>query len=326
MHCYCTLFDRNYLSRGLTLYCSLQLHEPGAKVVMLCLDSVTRDALATLSLAFVELIPLEELERYDPALRKVRDGRLPAEYYFTCKAVLMRYVALHDKGVDRVTYLDSDLFCFSDPTALATEFLGATAIVTPHRFPAHLRDRERYGGFNAGWVSASTDGEGMRFIEWWRERCLEWCKLIVVDEKFADQKYLNQVIANFPHALANPRLGVNAGPWNIGDTRIEKNGDQVLIDGEPLIFFHFHGFRRLYGKMFDSGLLEYRVSLTSELRKLIYEPYLGGLLTAEESLKRLPEQIRRDIGSQVAGKSLIDRLRHAKRALAILASRTAMIG
>ena len=44
MHCYCTLFDKNYLSRGLALYFSLQRQEPGVKVVLLCLDSATRDA------------------------------------------------------------------------------------------------------------------------------------------------------------------------------------------------------------------------------------------------------------------------------------------
>ena len=80
MHCYCTLFDRNYLSRGLALFRSLQRHEPSAKVVVLCLDAATRDALATLALASAELIPLEELERCDPALKGVRDARLPAEY------------------------------------------------------------------------------------------------------------------------------------------------------------------------------------------------------------------------------------------------------
>jgi len=294
---------------------------------MLCMDIATHDALVALSLSSAELILLEELECYDPALKSVRDERQPVEYYFTCKAALMRYVARGGKDVSRVTYLDSDLFCFSNPAALATEFPGATVILTPHRFPAYLMaGREQYGRFNAGWVSASTDGEGIRFIEWWRERCLEWCKLIVVGDKFADQKYLNQVIGAFPHSLALPRIGVNAGPWNIANSRIEECGDMVLIDGQPLVFFHFHGFRRLIGKVFDSGLHEYRVSMSGELRKLIFEPYMTALFSAEEKLNRLPEWIRRDLTSRPVRKSLVDRLRHAKRACGVFASRTAMIG
>jgi hypothetical protein len=326
MHCYCTLFDKNYLSRGLTLYSSLQRQEPGVKVVMLCLDSATRDALAALSLADADLILLEELESYDPALRKVRGARLPVEYYFTCKPALMRYIALHSKNVSRITYLDSDLFCFSDPTMLAAEFPRATVILTPHRFPAHLHDREQYGLFNAGWVSASTDEEGIQFVEWWRERCLEWCELKVVGEKFADQKYLNQVADAFPHALALPHNGVNTGPWRLANIRIESCGDKVFVDGQPLIFYHFHGLRQIFGNWYDSGLHEYRVPLSSEIRKLIYEPYMIELRAAEERLQRLPEGITRNLASRRVRRGLVDSLRYARKILGVFMSRTAITG
>ena len=326
MHCYCTLFDKNYLSRGLTLYFSLQRQEPGVKVVMLCLDSATRDALAALSLADAELILLEELESYDPALRNVRCERLPVEYYFTCKPALMRYIARHGKKVSRITYLDSDLFCFSDPTVLAVEFSQATVVLTPHRFPAYLGNWEQYGRFNAGWVSTSTDEEGMQFVEWWRERCLEWCELKVVGEKFADQKYLNQVATAFPHALALPHSGVNTGPWRLAKVCIESCGDKVLVEGQPLIFYHFHGLRRIFGNWYDSGLYEYHVPLSSEIRKLIYEPYITELRAAEERLRRLPEGIRRNLESRRARRSMVDRLRYARKIFGVFKSHTAMTG
>ena len=326
MHCYCTLFDKNYLSRGLALYSSLQRQEPGVKVVMLCLDGATRDALAALALANAELILLEQLESYDPELRKVRGERLPAEYYFTCKPALMRYVALQSRKVSRITYLDSDLFCFSDPTILAAELSRATVVLTPHRFPAYLKDWEQYGRFNAGWVSTSTDEEGMRFIEWWRERCLEWCKLKVDGEKFADQKYLNQVTREFPHALALPHNGVNTGPWRLANIRIESSGDKVLVEGQPLIFYHFHGLRRIFGNWYDSGLYEYHVPLSTQIRQLIYEPYMTELRAAEERLQRLPESIKRNLVSRRVRRSLADSFRYARKIAGVFRSRTAMTG
>ena len=326
MHCYCTLFDKNYLSRGLTLYFSLQRQEAGAKMVMLCLDRATRDALAELSLADAELILLEELESYDPALGKVRAARTPAEYYFTCKPVLMRHIALHGKNVSRITYLDSDLFCFSDPKTLAAELASSTVVLTPHRFPPYLKNWEQYGLFNAGWVSTSTDEEGMRFIEWWRERCLEWCEMTVVGEKFADQKYLDQVAGAFPHALALPHSGVNTGPWRLANIRIESSGDKVLVEGQPLIFYHFHGLRRIFGNWYDSGLCEYYVPLSSEIRKLIYQPYITELRVADERLQRLPESIRGNLASRRVRWSLVDGLRYARKIFRVFKSRTAMIG
>lgn len=325
MHCYCTLFDRNYLSRGLTLFLSLKRHVPNVKVVLLCLDKATYDALGALSLDAAELVLIEELERYDPTLVRARIGRSPAEYYFTCKAALMRYVALSNKQISRITYLDSDLLCFADPTTLAADFSSATVILTPHRFPPHLAEWEQYGRYNAGWVSTSTDEEGMQFIEWWRERCLEWCELKVVGEKFADQKYLDQVADAFPHSVVLPHSGVNAGPWRLADISIEYSDSKVLVEGYPLIFFHFHGLKQIFGKLYDSGLHEYRVPLSSAIRKFIYQPYLTELCAAEEKLRQIPAEIRQRLISTRGPRSFIDRLRYAKKLGGVFASRTLLV-
>jgi len=166
----------------------------------------------------------------------------------------------------------------------------------------------------------------MQFIEWWRTRCLEWCEFKVIGEKFADQKYLNQVAGAFPRALALPHNGVNTGPWRLANIRIESRGDKVLVEGQPLIFYHFHGLRRIFGNWYDSGLDEYRVSLSSDIRKLIYEPYLTELRVAEERLQRLPVAIRRNLASRRVRRSLVDRLRYARKIFGVFKNRTAMTG
>ncbi len=80
------------------------------------------------------------------------------EYYFTSKSVLMNYVLEHFEGAARITYLDADLYYFDDPGLLEKEIEGSSVALTPHAFPRKLAERERYGKFNAGWLSASADG------------------------------------------------------------------------------------------------------------------------------------------------------------------------
>ncbi len=327
MHCYCTLFDKNYLSRGLALYSSLQRYHAAARVVILCLDEPTRKALAALALPAVTLISLAELETYDPRLLAVRSDRLPTEYYFTCKSVLMRYILQHHRA-DRLTYLDSDLLCFSNPLTLFEAFPAATVMLTPHRFPDYLRDHEQYGLFNAGWVSTTSDAEGLRFVEWWRDRCLEYCELKVIGEKFADQKYLNQVTGIFPHAVALPHHGVNIGPWNLAATSVEDSKSGLLVDGDPLIFFHFHGVRHIVGRLYDTGLHEYHVDLTPRLRQALYEPYMSTLRSAEETLQMLPRGTwqKPQPAPRLVGSGLMGRLRYVKKIGGVLLSRTTISG
>lgn len=327
MHCYCTLFDKNYLSRGLALYASLRRHHASAQVVILCLDQSTHKALSALALTAVTLVYLGDLETYDPQLAAVRGARLPAEYYFTCKSALMRYILQHH-GVTRLTYLDSDLLCFSNPLALFDAYPNATVMLTPHRFPEYLRDREKYGLFNAGWVSTSADAEGRRFVDWWRDLCLEYCELKVSGENFADQRYLDRVTAAFPRAVALSHHGVNVGPWNLAAARIEGSGSGVRVDGDPLVFFHFHGVRRIAGKLYDSGLHEYRVDMRPRLREAIYGPYLAALRRAEDTLRTLPAeawQEAKPVERRVGG-GLMGRLRYVKKIGGVLLSRTAISG
>src|SRR5258706_9852759 len=126
MRHFCTLFDRNYLSRGLALYESLRTTSKGNVLTVLCLDTATRDAISRLELEDVKLVSTEALEAWDPDLVRARTNRSKVEYYFTCKPVLMAYVIRHSPDAARVTYLDSDLCYFSATEMLDPELAGTS--------------------------------------------------------------------------------------------------------------------------------------------------------------------------------------------------------
>ncbi|SRR5581483_3657070 len=274
LNTYCTLFDQNYLARGLALHRSLAAHDPRSPLVVLCLDDATHRVLSALQPRGVQALPLARLEGEDPEVAATRPGRSAAEYYFTCKSALMRHVLDRNPGAGRVTYLDSDLYYFNDPAPLAAEIEGSSVALTPHRFPAHLADWAQYGEFNAGWVSVAADAEGRAFLDWWRASCIASCSLSLRGERFADQGYLNAVPRRYPRARVVSHAGANVGPWRIGRHRLGASEGRVTLDGAPLVCYHFHFLRRIFWRLYDTGLRPYGARVTPEIRDLLYRPYL----------------------------------------------------
>jgi len=162
---------------------------------------------------------------------------------------------------------------------------GASVGIVPHRFPPRLAERSIYGTYNVAWVSFRRDADGMACLEWWRERCLEWCFDRVEGGRFADQGYLDEFPKRFRGVRALDHPGINAGPWNTADARVEVEEGRVCIDGAPLLFFHFQGLRETLPGWFDPGFRAYGATASQEIRELIYLPYLCRLTVTQQRLR-----------------------------------------
>lgn len=240
MRYFCTFFDHRYLPKGLALYQSLILHcSHPFQLSILCLDRPCHQTLSQLNLPFIQLIELSELEQADPALLRTKTERTLAEYYFTCKACLPAYLFEQQSHIDFLTYLDADLFFFSslDPIYQATA--DYSVAITGHRFSPANQSLEVFGLYNAGWMAFRRDTQGLACLRWWRERCIEWCYDRVEGQRFADQKYINLWPALFQGVLALPHKGTNLAPWNIDNYQITRRDNQLWVDEQPLIFYHF---------------------------------------------------------------------------------------
>lgn len=326
MHLYCTMFDGNYLTRGLALYASLLRHSKEFRLVVLCLDETVFEILTTLVLQNTELVSLSSLEESDPDLLRTRPQRTAAEYYFTCKPVLLKFMAKKYTDAQRITYLDSDLFYFSDPGPLELEYAASAVALTPHRFPPRLAELDKRGRFNAGWISVSCGEEGRRFIDWWRARCIEWCRWEVLEDRYGDQKYLDRVPMLFSDVTILDHVGANLAPWNLEGLDIRRTEDGVIVEGKLLVFFHFHGLRRVLYRIYDSGLYHYGVSLSAEVRRSIYPPYFSDLALAENRLLRLSADVRGSLAAYRGTPGLRQSLNRIGQALRAVASGTALVG
>ena len=272
---YCTYFDSRYLTRGITLYESLRKQSSRPICLwVLCLDEESHKILAPASLPGVRLIQMEDLERADPELAHARSNRSLVEYFFTSTPCLLRFILNQDPEISDITYVDGDLYFFSDPEQIFSE-IGANSIaITPHRFARRNREREQWGIYNVAFNYFRRDTHGLECLNWWRDRCLEWCYDRLEDGKFADQGYLNDWPERFHGVKVLDHPGINLAPWNVEDVVLTYSSGRIFADGMPLVFYHFHALKPLTRRLFNPSWENYGIHPTMLLRSRIYQRYI----------------------------------------------------
>jgi hypothetical protein len=278
MRYFCTYFDSGYLTRGLALYESLTQHCPQFVLWVLCLDDTTLEQLRRRAFHNLIPVPLSELETAMVELPGAKMNRTRAEYYFTCSPALPLFLLNSNPEVDLITYLDSDLYFYSDPEVVFSEIGNGSIAIIPHRFHREMADLAKHGIYNVGWVTFRRDESGLACLRWWYERCIEWCYHRLEDGKYADQKYLDWFPDKFSNVVTIMNQGANLAPWNLANYEIECLDGSCTVDGVPLVFFHFQGFRQINRISYATGLAVYRVRSRHRVLRAIFEPYIKKLL------------------------------------------------
>jgi len=288
MQHYCTYFDRGFLPQGVALWRSLQQYEPDAVLWVLALDDDTARILRSIGGPSLRVTPLKELETADPPLTGVKAGRTRVEYYFTLSPCWPRHVLRAHPEIDRLTYLDADLFFFGSPQPVFDAMGTGSVLFTAHRFPEQLKAHyELHGIFNVGVLSWRRDASGLACLDWWRERCLEWCHERLEPGRYADQKYLDEWPRRFTGVVECRHPGVNLAPWNWMNHQYEFAEARCRVDDEPLVVFHFARLRPIFGTWWwQSGQLDYGV-MPARLRNAIYGPYWRSLEAAAGEIRRV---------------------------------------
>lgn len=279
---FCTLFDRNYLFKGIAMLESLARHCPPGRVFVLCMDEITHKVLGRLDYPHVELIRLPDVE--DEALLAVKPGRGVAEYCWTLTPCLCWHVFQVQPGVEQLTYLDADLFFYSSVEPLFEEIGAASIAIIEHRFIPRLQPYAINGRFNVEWVSFRRDEQGLACLSRWREQCIEWCFNRLEDGRMGDQKYLDEWPGRYASLRIIQHAGAGVAPWNFARYEIRRTPrGAITIDGEPLVFYHFHQLQmHRYGR-FDYMARMYQVEKPPPA--LIYSGY-------EEALRAAVRRVR----------------------------------
>jgi hypothetical protein len=286
---FCTLFDVNYLVRGLALHASLRAVEPQAHLRVFCMDHRTYALLEQLDLPGLTAVPLVDLERRDPELAAVKSDRTHVEYCWTATPSVLRDSFAVEPELHAITYLDADLYFFSNPEPLFAELQDDSIQIVPHRYaPAYRHQTATSGIYNVEWLTFRRDERGFRALEWWRARCLEWCYDRLEDGKLGDQMYLNDWPVRFGGVSVLQNVGGGLAPWNVANYRLSERDGQVWVDDVPLVFFHFHSLK--LSERFGRESSAERISLgssqllwssryprSSDEERLVWLPYLEAL-------------------------------------------------
>lgn len=288
---FCTYFDRHYQPRGLALLHSLRQHCGEFRLWVLCLDEQCYAALASLQLPELSLLRLADLERDTPALLAARANRSPIEYYFTCTPALPWYILRHCPEVDLLFYIDADMYFFGSPAPIIAEISTHSIAIIEHRYPAYLRDMEQYGRYNVGLLAFRRDAQGLACLQWWLEQCIEWCYDRLEGERYADQKYLERWPQRFENLIVLDHSGVNVAPWNMMNYTFSLADGQVYVDDEPLVLFHFHGFKQKQPWLFDTHTARYNTRPCRVTRAYVFRPYIAALLAATNATQ-IPQGVR----------------------------------
>jgi hypothetical protein len=281
---FCTLFNQYYLTRGLALYQSLTKSCPDFKLYVFAFDDVTFHYIKNLNKPNLIAISLSEFE--DEELTKVKPTRSFAEYCWTSTSSTLLWV-LNNTDADACTYIDADMYFYHNPKILLDEMApDESVLITSHNYTPRYDQSALSGKYCVQFMHFKKDANGLKVLQWWRDRCLEWCFNRHEDGKFGDQKYLDNWPTMFQGVHDLQHKGLLA-PWNIQQFEIQANSENFIDEiatkkSFPIIFFHFHGVKYYSNKKFIYAPRSYQLS--KDFRKKYYEPYCKTLLKIQMDL------------------------------------------
>lgn len=240
-----TICSNNYLAQAAVLGRSLKALAPGVSFFIFLCDKKRADI--DYSTLADEVIPVAAIE---PAMQELAHKYNIIELNTCVKPRAIEYL-LQERKAAKVLYLDPDIKVYSPLTPLFTALDSSDIILTPHVYTPIPIDNKKpaehtflnYGIYNLGFVGVSNRAEALRFTSWWKEHTYKEGYFAPEKGIFVDQLPINHAPIFFENVQILPYRGANMAPWNLHERYLGiVNGQYVVNEKEPLMFFHFSSF------------------------------------------------------------------------------------
>jgi glycosyltransferase involved in cell wall biosynthesis len=248
--CAVTVCTRDHLHFAAVLGASLREHHPELPFVVIVADANPGEVLdldGALTVAGCDL----GLDRFPYLALKYSATDLCC----ALKPAAVRHAA-RETSADRVVYLDADIRLYARMDTLLEALLQADVVAVPHTLaplphPERLWERPSLGDLayagvlNAGLFGMSVTG-ATRFLEQWEQLVTREGAFLRSQGGQMEQNAFNWVLAfaERVHVLRDPTYDV--AYWNLHDRSLRwaglDGGEGWLVDGKPLVAFHFSGF------------------------------------------------------------------------------------
>ncbi|MBN7837921.1 glycosyl transferase [Mesorhizobium sp. M00.F.Ca.ET.151.01.1.1] len=322
IECIFTSVNNGYLPKARILAASVRRHHPEAKMALMLSDH--QDPALDYSDFDIVLTPDDVVE----GVGELQSWLFDHTVVELCTAVKPFAFAHLFKKYDfaNVVYQDPDTVLYARLEELEKEMVTHPIVLTPHvSVPAtdtdDLQDGEmlgclRHGVFNLGFLALTREGEGPAFLQWWLDRCRDYCFDDNQRGLFTDQKWVDLAPCFF-QTLGILRVpSYNVATWNLYYREVSTRADgTIVVNGTyPLRFYHFSGFdigthERMLGKH-DAGnttLQSMTQWYTSELERLKNPAGLPDKYGVFANGRKIPADWRRYYRSQPALKRMIPR-------------------
>lgn len=260
----CTLFDHNYLDKGLVLYKSLEANASNYKLYVLAMSDKCYDVLVDLDYPNLIPIKLSDFEKGNDALLEAKANRPFGRYCWTCGSSLIKYI-FETFNPENCTYIDSDMYFYEDPQILLDEMLSkkASALVVGHRFSWYDKDHANITGqYCVEFNPFLNNKESRELLNHWVEQCIECCEPLNDGIHYGDQMYINNWVRDYKFVVETEQLGAGVAPWNFDQYKMVSHDvtkDKYIVKCRgreyPLIFMHFENIVYLSEKQADVGAL-----------------------------------------------------------------------
>jgi hypothetical protein len=298
---FCSVVSIDFAPSALVLYRSLAATHAEFTLDVLCVDEQTEHVFGRFRLPGVRLTTLGEVEAAHPRLAAVRPTRLLKEYCWTAKSAYLKLLFDRHPDIDMLTYVDSDLEFYAELGDALSREKEADVYLYPQRVAGSWKKETRHlGDFNGGTMTFRRTDNAAAVLDWYYERCLEWCFARYEPERWSDQRYLDFVARDFAGVTAVEAPGLAVAPWNARGRVISSRDGTLLVDDRPIVFYHFASLR-LYSGLTSAlrlGLFRSRFHFADGAQPLVWRAWgKQGLGDAERALlwegyvKRLADAI-----------------------------------
>lgn len=289
---FCTLFDHNYLSRGLILYESLKKHCSEAfNLYILAFDDTAYNWLKEKKYENIIVQSLADIKSAYPVLERLEQERTRTEFSWTLSSFSIQFF-IKKFNLDSITYIDSDVCFYNDPQIILNEIKEESVIITPHNYTPKYDQTAKSGRYCVQFMYFKNNVDGNKVLEWWCNECEKCCSGKAIDGKFGDQKYLDDWLSRFPGIVHETQsLGYGIAPWNVQQAHYEideKNCIQLVnnVTGVklPVLFYHFHGLKKLYVK---NNIEYYDLNSGYEMSQNVVKTFYKNYILRLEELEKI---------------------------------------
>lgn len=216
-------------------------------------------------------------------IRKKFPDRSIAEFISTITPSIF-LILLNKYRDNMITYVDADVSFFDNPKKILEKLIKnkeKSILITKHNFEQKYESSKKTGNFCVQFISCKNNQYSKIVLNEWSKNCIEWCYYKYENDKFGDQKYLDNWPLKYPKKiLILDNLNFSVAPWNINICNLNE-----------MVFFHFHSLR-LIDK--ERVLLHFGFDINKKQIKMIYHPYVTNLSEIVRLLDFVPKQFTQE--------------------------------